>query len=155
MRYVKSGGGLTTAPKQDVLINIIFFLISPRKHMLWVLIRSASYEYYDTLRKHAFSNILKISPPKTERFLIQILIFFTILPKTLIMGTRENRLPEAVQTSTHNLCFWAEVRKIYNVYPCKPQFYYIKKGFKGVKNYMDMFSWWAYQYLTAETNRFI
>ena len=33
-----------------------------------------------------------------------------------------------------NLCFWAEIRTImYNVYPCKPQFYYIKVGFKGVK----------------------
>ena len=29
--------------------------------------------------------------------------------------------------------FWANIRKN-NVYPCKPQFYYIKVGFKGVKN---------------------
>ena len=28
-----------------------------------------------------------------------------------------------------------------NVYPCKPQFYYIKVGFKGVKIYIGMFSW--------------
>ena len=27
-----------------------------------------------------------------------------------------------------------------NVYPCKPPFYYIKVGFKGVKNYIGMFS---------------
>ena len=27
---------------------------------------------------------------------------------------------------------WAEIRKK-NVYPCKPQFYYTKVGFKGVK----------------------
>ena len=27
-----------------------------------------------------------------------------------------------------------------NVYPCKPQFYYIKVGFKGVKSYIGMFS---------------
>ena len=27
--------------------------------------------------------------------------------------------------------FWAEIKKN-NVYPCKPQFYYIKPGFKGV-----------------------
>ena len=27
--------------------------------------------------------------------------------------------------------FWAEIKKN-NVYPCKPQFYYIKVGFKGV-----------------------
>ena len=29
-----------------------------------------------TLRKHAYSNIYKISPPKTENFQIKILIFF-------------------------------------------------------------------------------
>ena len=27
-----------------------------------------------------------------------------------------------------------------NVYPCKPQFYYIKVGFKGAQNYIGMFS---------------
>ena len=37
---------------------------------------------------------------------------------------------EAVLRSTHNLCFSAKIRK--NVYPCKPQFYYIKVGCKGV-----------------------
>ena len=30
----------------------------------------------DTLRKHTYSNILKISPPKTESFHIKILIFY-------------------------------------------------------------------------------
>ena len=35
------------------------------------------------LRKHAYSNILKISPPKTENFQIKKnLIFFIILLKT-------------------------------------------------------------------------
>ena len=27
-----------------------------------------------------------------------------------------------------------------NVYPCKPQFFYINVGFKGGQNYIDMFS---------------
>ena len=58
---------------------------------------------------------------KEENFQIKILIFFIFLLKT-----------EAVLTSSHNLCFWAEIKKN-NVYPCKPQFYYIKVGFKGVK----------------------
>ena len=40
-----------------------------------------------------------------------------------MVGTRWNRLTEAVLTSTHNLCFRAKIRK--NVYPCKSQFYYI------------------------------
>ena len=32
--------------------------------------------------------------------------------------------------STHNLCFGAKLRK--NVYPCTPQFHFIKVGCKGV-----------------------
>ena len=48
------------------------------------------------LRKQAYSNILKILPTKYEKFQIKILIFF---------------IGEAVLTSTHNLCFWAEIRK--------------------------------------------
>ena len=34
--------------------------------------------------------------------------------------------------SAHNLFFFSRNKKN-NVYPCKPQFYYIKVGFKGVK----------------------
>ena len=41
--------------------------------------------------------------------------------------------------NTHNLCFRAEIRKIMNT-PCKPQFYYIKVGFKGGQNYIVMLS---------------
>ena len=33
--------------------------------------------------------------------------------------------------STHNLCFGAKIRRK-KIYPCIPQFYYIKVGFKGV-----------------------
>ena len=33
--------------------------------------------------------------------------------------------------STHNLCVRAKIRRK-NVYPCKPQFYYITVGCKGV-----------------------
>ena len=57
-------------------------------------------------------------------------IFFLFLLKTLIVGVRENHLSEAVLMSTHNLCFRAKIRK--KVYPCKPQFYYIQTGCKGV-----------------------
>ena len=35
--------------------------------------------------------------------------------------------------------FWNRNKKN-NVYPCKPQFYYIKVGFKGGQNYIGMFS---------------
>ena len=35
-----------------------------------------------SLRKHDYSNMLKISPPKTKSFQIKILIFFIFLLKT-------------------------------------------------------------------------
>ena len=45
---------------------------------------------------------------------------------------------EAVLTSTHNLCFLSRNKKN-NVYPCKPQLYYIKVGFRGSKLYRRFF----------------
>ena len=59
-------------------------------------------------------------------------IFLFFCSKTLIVGTHSNRLIEAVLMSTHNLCFRAKIREKNNVYPCTPQFYYIKVGCKGV-----------------------
>ena len=77
-----------------------------------------------------------------------------LITKTRILKYIENF---TTLTSTHNLCVFAKIRKkMYtpvnpsftneypqsmccyqykknNVYPCKPQFYYIKVGFKGVK----------------------
>ena len=41
-----------------------------------------------SLRKHAYSNILKLLLPKTKTFQIKTLIFFIFLLKTLIVGTR-------------------------------------------------------------------
>ena len=42
----------------------------------------------DTLRKQAYSNVLKILPPKNENFQIKVLIFYIFLLKTKIVGTR-------------------------------------------------------------------
>ena len=43
----------------------------------------------NTLRKHTYSNILKILPPKkNENFQIKILIFFLFLLKNTDCGTR-------------------------------------------------------------------
>ena len=58
-----------------------------------------------SLRKHAYSNILKISPPKTKSFQMKILIFFQVSAQNIDCGTRLNRLAEAVLTSTYNICF--------------------------------------------------
>ena len=84
------------------------------------------------LREHACSNILKIAPPKTESFQIKILIFFHISAQNIDCGYSlepprwggSNEYPQAMFLSRN---------KKNNLYPCKPQFYYIKVGFKGVK----------------------
>ena len=57
---------------------------------------------------------------------------FHIPAQNIDCCTRENRLGEAVLTSTHNLCFFLKIRKLMYI-PVKPQFYCIKVGFKGVK----------------------
>ena len=51
-------------------------------------------------------------------------IFFLISSGKCVLCTHQIRLLEAI-----------------NVYPCKSKFFYIKVGFKGVQNYICMFSW--------------
>ena len=81
----------------------------------------------ETLQKQAYSNILKILTLKNENFHIKILTFFTFLLKTLIVGTQRGSSNEYQQS-----IFFSRNKKN-NLYPCKPKFYYIKVGFKGVK----------------------
>ena len=64
---------------------------------------------------------------------------FHISVQNIDCGTRLNRLDEAVLTSTHNLCFWAEIRKI--MYTLTPVLLYISGIYWG-QNYIGMFSWW-------------
>ena len=51
-----------------------------------------------TLPKHAYSNILKISPPKTESFQIKTLIFFHISAQNIDCS-------RGGFNEYHNLCF--------------------------------------------------
>ena len=62
--------------------------------------------------KIAYSNALYKFSMKNENCLMKNFDILLFLLKTLIVvGTRSNRLNEAVRTSTHNLCFRAEIRK--------------------------------------------
>ena len=85
-----------------------------------------------SLRKHAYSNILKILQPKKENFLIKHSDIFHISVRNIDCGYSlepprrggSNEFPQSMFLSRN---------KKNNVYPCKPQFFYIKLGFKGVK----------------------
>ena len=68
------------------------------------------------------------SEAKIENFIGKMLILFLFMLKTLIVGTRKNRLAEVVLTSIRNLCFGSKIKNRC-IYRCKPQTYYIKVGF--------------------------
>ena len=70
-----------TANKKDLIISCLLFTF---QLFITCFQRVFSQNILDftTLRKHAYLNIMKISSPKTERFLIKILIFFIFLLKT-------------------------------------------------------------------------
>ena len=85
-----------------------------------------------SLQKHAYSNILKILPPKDKKFQIKTSDIFQISAQNIVCGYSLEPPRQGGSNEYHNLCFLSRNNKN-NVYPCKPQFYYIKVGFKGVK----------------------
>ena len=91
------------------------------------------YHFLSPLRKHACSNILKnFQPKKKEIIQLKNSDIFRIPAQKIESGCSlepprrggSNEYPKSVFLSRN---------KKDNVYPCKPQFYYIKVGFKGVK----------------------
>ena len=71
------------------------------------------------LRKHVYSNILKILPPKNENFSAQNKDCGYSLEPPRQGGSKEYLQSMFLSRNKKN-----------NVYPCKPQFYYIKVEFK-------------------------
>ena len=84
------------------------------------------------LRKHAYSNILKISPPKTESFQIKNSDIFSFFAQNIGCGYSLESPRRGGSNEYPQSMFLAEIKKN-RVYSCKPQFYCIKVGFKGVK----------------------
>ena len=91
------------------------------------------------LRKQAFSHIYNISSPKTEIFQIKKNSdIFHISAQNIDCGClleppRRGGSNEFLQS------MFLSRNKENNVYPCKPQIYYIKVGFKGSKLYRHVF----------------
>ena len=86
----------------------------------------------EALRKHAYSNILKILPPKNENFQIKNSDIFHISAQNIDCGYSLEQPRQAGPNEYPQSIFMSRNKKN-NVYPCKPQFYCIKVGFKGVK----------------------
>ena len=102
-------------------------------YILWRHLTGCAWKrYVKTNYEHAYSNILKILQPKKENFQIKKSDIFHISAQNIDCGYSlepplrggSNEYPQSMFLSRN---------KKNNAYPCKPQFYYIKVGFKGVK----------------------
>ena len=89
--------------------------------------------FVTTLRKHAYSNILKISPQKTENFLIKKYPDIFNISAQNIDCWYPLEPPRRGDSNEYPQSMFLSRNKKNDVYPCKPQFYYIKVVFKGVK----------------------
>ena len=85
-----------------------------------------------SLRKHAYSNILKFLPPKTENFQMKTSDNFHISAQNIDCEYSLEPRRRGGSNEYPQSMFLSRDKKN-NVYPCKPQFYYIKVGLKGVK----------------------
>ena len=95
--------------------------------------------YCFTLRKQAYTNILKISQPKNEKFSDKNSDIFHISAQNIDCGYLLEP-PQRGSSNKYPQSMFSSRNKKNNVYPCKPQFYCIKVGFKGSQNYIGMFS---------------
>ena len=93
-----------------------------------------------TLRKHAYSNILKILPPKMKIFRQKNLIYIFHISAENIDCGYPLEPPRRGGSNEYPQSMFLSRNKKNKVYPCKPQFYYIKVGFKGGQNYIGVFS---------------
>ena len=73
-----------------------------------------------------------MSPPKTEIFQVKISDIFHISAQNIDCGYSLEP-PRRGGSNEYPQSMFLIRNKKTNVYPCKPQFYYIKVGFKGVR----------------------
>ena len=131
----------------------------PNTHLTNLLYSSESFKGFDSemwasvyaLRKHAYSNILKILQPKTENFQMKFCSCFFLFMFLLNIG-REYSLesPHRGGSNEYPQSMLLSRNKKNNVYPCKPQFYYIKWGLRGVKLYRYIFVMTIYHLYIVE-----
>ena len=85
-----------------------------------------------SLRKHAYSNILKILQSKKGKISDKNSDTFQISAQSIDCGYSLEPPRRGGSNDYPQSIFFSRNKKNY-VYPYKPQFYHIKVGFKGVK----------------------
>ena len=108
------------------MANTVNLYVMSRLIWIYTVCRGTCIRVSLHYKKHAYSNLLKISPPKTESFPKKKSDSFHISSQNIDCGTRLNRLAEAVLMSTHNL--FLSRNKKNNCYPCKTKVLLYKSG---------------------------
>ena len=80
----------------------------------------------------------KFYHPKNESFQMKNSMFFPISSQNIDCGYSLEP-PQKGGSNEYPQSMFLSRNKKNNVYPCKPQFYYIKVGFKGSKLYRHVF----------------
>ena len=94
--------------------------------------------YFLPLRKHAYSNILKILPSKNKNFQIKNSDNFHISAQNIDCGYSLEP-PRRGSSNEYPQSMFLSRNKKNNIYSCKPQFYYIKVSLRGSKLYRHVF----------------
>ena len=116
------------AIKSDILDTIYLH----HQVVIWISLDFRPRRKGIPLRKDTYSNILKILPPRNETFQIKNSDIFHISAQNIDCGYSLEP-PRRGGSNEYPQSMFLSRNKKNNVYPCKPQFYCIKVGFKGVK----------------------
>ena len=84
-----------------------------------------------TLQKHTYSDILRSLPKRNWNFLVKNSNIFQISDQNIDCGYSLEP-PRQGGSNEYPRSMFLSRNKKNNVYPCKPQLYYLKVGFKGV-----------------------
>ena len=111
----------------ETIPGSLHWLVCHEAAHVWLIFSMTS-----TLRKHAYSNILKFLPPKNEYFQMKNSDIFHISAQNIDCGYSSEPTRRGGSNEYPQSMFLSRDQKN-NVYLCKPQFYYIKVGFMGIK----------------------
>ena len=90
-------------------------------------------KHYCLTYEKRYSNILNILQPQNENFLIKKKLLCFQISAQNIDFEYSLEPPRRDGYNKYSQSMFLGRNKKNNVYPCKPQFYYIKMGFNGVK----------------------
>ena len=92
----------------------------------------------DITKTRLFKYTEKFTTEKNENFQIRNSVIFQISAQNIDCGYSLEPPRRGGSNEFPQTIFFSRNKK-HSVYPCKPQFYYIKVGFKGVKLYRHVF----------------